>query len=307
MEKIHFLKIEKNRVEFVLENVGVLFANGIRRTMSADVPTICVDVVIYEKNSGTMEEEFIAHRLGLIPWKKRKINVTEIAMIGQECQCDETEFCEKCSIKMRIDKTGTSSDKYAVLYSGDIVVENESIEPVYHNIPITKLGKYQRVAANMWAKKCIGRMHQKWSPVHTSAYNVRPMITLDHQSLKQMDPIKKKKLVKGCHARVFSYDENRDFFDIENADQCTYCGECDRKIMKWNMRRVIITDEYRKKEKLYDNHQHHHRINDDFHLQDFTFLVESKGSLNCLNVLVQSLDILSQKFDRLLKDVKKIV
>lgn len=300
MEKIEWKKIQTNHLEFVLKNVGISFANGIRRIMEAEVPTICIDVVDYKKNSGTMEEEFIAHRLGLIPWKKTKKEMKEISMIGQQCNCGETEHCEICSIKMSVDKTGISDHQFTILYSGDIIVENKNnnndfLVPIYDNIPITKLGKYQRVAANMWAKKCIGRMHQKWSPVHTSVYNIRPIITLNHELLKTVSSEKKKKLEKNCHANVFRYDEKTNLFDIENADQCTYCGDCERKVLKWNMKDLIVIDEYQKRQKH------------DFYTQDFIFLVQSKGSLSCLNILFTSFDILQRKIKRLQNDFLQII
>ena len=53
--------------EFVLSKTDASVANALRRIMIGEVPTIAIELVEIETNTTVLTDDFLAHRLGLIP------------------------------------------------------------------------------------------------------------------------------------------------------------------------------------------------------------------------------------------------
>lgn len=66
--------LEADNCEFVLSGTDASVANALRRVMLVDVPTIAIDLVEIEANSTVLNDEFIAHRLGLVPLVSSKVS-----------------------------------------------------------------------------------------------------------------------------------------------------------------------------------------------------------------------------------------
>lgn len=54
-------------MQLILKNTDISIVNGLRRTILSDAPTMAIDFVEIEENTTALHDEFIAHRLGLIP------------------------------------------------------------------------------------------------------------------------------------------------------------------------------------------------------------------------------------------------
>ncbi len=68
--------------ELVFEMVGVeaSIANALRRILLAEVPTVAIETVYYTRNTGIVQDEVLAHRLGLVPLN---IDPREVEMMGR--------------------------------------------------------------------------------------------------------------------------------------------------------------------------------------------------------------------------------
>jgi len=82
-------------------------ANSLRRIMIAEVPTLAIDLVEYSENSSVLNDEYIAHRLGLIPIRF----VQEGSVKGGDCnlsflphrECVCYDRCLRCSVELELD------------------------------------------------------------------------------------------------------------------------------------------------------------------------------------------------------------
>lgn len=65
--EIEILEIDEEKIKFKLKNVDRSFANSLRRVIISEVPTMAIDLVHIRANTCVLPDEFISHRLGLIP------------------------------------------------------------------------------------------------------------------------------------------------------------------------------------------------------------------------------------------------
>jgi len=113
---VEFIERGDREARFLVRDITPAFANGIRRAMVADVPTLSIDEVRVIENSSVMFDEQIALRLGLVP-----LTTPEDYEIG-----------ETTTLALDVEGPGTA-------YSGDLVCQDEQVEPADKNVPIIDL------------------------------------------------------------------------------------------------------------------------------------------------------------------------
>lgn len=121
--EVEFIDRGEREGHFVVRNVTPAFANGIRRAIISDVPTLSIDTVRIVENSSVMFDEQISLRLGLVP-----------------LTTPPGEFEEGDSVTLSLDVEGP-----ATAYSGDLVSSDGLVHPADENIPIIEL-KYPETA-----------------------------------------------------------------------------------------------------------------------------------------------------------------
>ncbi|WP_254764601.1 DNA-directed RNA polymerase subunit D [Natrinema marinum] len=137
---VEFVEREDREARFLVRGVTPAFANGIRRAMVADVPTMAIDTVRFVENSSVMFDEQLALRLGLVPLTTPPVG----------------EFGEDDTVTLSIDVEGP-----ATAYSGDLVSSDDLVRPADENVPIIELKDGQRLEAEADAVLDRGKDHAK--------------------------------------------------------------------------------------------------------------------------------------------------
>lgn len=137
--EVQFVERDERSARFVVQPITPAFANGIRRSMVADVPTFSVDTVRFIENSSVMFDEQIGLRLGLVPLKT---------------PAGEFELGDEVTLSLDVEGPETA-------YSGDIVTSDDLVEPADDNIPIIDLKDGQRLEFEADAVLDVGREHAK--------------------------------------------------------------------------------------------------------------------------------------------------
>ena len=185
MPLLTFAQADSKRANFYVQNFDLATANALRRVMLAEIPTIAIDVVEVLDNTSVLPDEFICHRLGLIPLNAK--NADEALLYSRDCDCEG--YCENCSVTLTLNARCTSNEVMKV-YARDLVVSdgrpNEEIgnpviaDPEGFGPCILKLGKGQNIHMRCIAKKGIAKEHAKWAPSAAIGFEYDPNNKLRH-------------------------------------------------------------------------------------------------------------------------------
>ena len=179
----------------MLNNVSLAFANSLRRTFLAEIPTMAIDLVEVNANTSVLPDEFIAHRLGLVTLNSRSV---EDVLYTRDCDCDQ--YCEHCSVTLSL-RAKCTGDEIMKVYARDLVVgeprPNEWVGKPYIadseglGVVICKLRKGQEIDFKCIAKKGIAKEHAKWAPTSAVGFEYDPWNKLRHLDLwYEEDPAK---------------------------------------------------------------------------------------------------------------------
>lgn len=204
--EISVLKQTDTQMQLAVEGVDYVMANTLRRLMIAEVPTLAIAEVEFQKNNSALYDEIVAHRLGLIPLKTdlKSYNVKE------ECKC-KGEGCALCRVEFSLDVVGP-----ATVYARDLQCKDPVIKPVHGEMPIVKLLKGQRLKLSAIAVLDRGKTHMKFSP-GWFYYQHYPEIKLG--SIKNIE-----ETAAVCPTRVFEVEGGK--LKVKQLEKCILCNAC---------------------------------------------------------------------------------
>lgn len=156
------IEVVDNKCTLTLD-CSVNIANALRRSLISDVYTYCPESVHVRTNTSCQTDEYIAHRIGLIPFLHK-----------DKEECSEHEIC---SINVQ-DRTITTDDIVGGFVSS-------------YKLDIMKLINGQKFDADIYFKKGTGAEHAKFSPVSSVGYDILEdgLIKLMFESINLEDPV----------------------------------------------------------------------------------------------------------------------
>jgi DNA-directed RNA polymerase subunit D len=211
--EIEVLEKDDRNMRLLIREAEVPFMNALRRIVLAEVPCMAIDEVVIVENSSILQDEIIAHRLGLIPLKTDLDGYN----LPEKCPCKSEFGCNLCRVSLTLDveaKEGTRT-----VYSGELISENPDIAPLSNKIPIIKLAKGQKLSLEAYARLGKGKNHAKWQPVSMCTYKFFPKIEI---SSKRCDACGK--CVEICPRKVLAKTKNK--IEIRDLTTCTLCQDC---------------------------------------------------------------------------------
>nr|GMD13506.1 DNA-directed RNA polymerases II, IV and V subunit 3-like [Ipomoea batatas] len=284
--KIKIREVKDDYMKFELRETDASMANALRRVMIAEVPTIAIDLVEIECNSTVLNDEFIAHRLGLIPLTSERAMSMRFS---RDCDaCDGDGQCEYCSVEFYL-RVKCITDQTLDVTSKDLLSSDHTVVPVDYSdsssgfgnseskgVIIVKLRRGQELRLRAIARKGIGKDHAKWSPAATVAFMYEPDIYINEDMMDTLSLEEKRSIVDSSPTKVFDIDPVTQQIVVVDAEAYTYDDEVLKKIASMDKPGLI---EIHAKE------------------DSFIFTVESTGAIKASQLVLNAIDILKQKLD----------
>lgn len=174
--KAELLEWKGNKLSFKVADAELPLLNAIRRYSMVRVPIIAIDKVVMYDNTSSMFDEYVAHRVGLLP----------------VLTPDNTP--EEAEIAFALDEVGPK-----VVYSGDVKTKDPEVKMAKDKIPIITLFEGQSLRFECTARLGNGKKHAKYQ-AGLAAYGeeegAKDGVVFKAESFFQMTP--KEMLVRGC-------------------------------------------------------------------------------------------------------------
>ncbi|RCV10862.1 hypothetical protein SEVIR_2G148400v4 [Setaria viridis] len=290
--RVRIRELKDDYAKFELRDTDASIANALRRVMIAEVPTVAIDLVEIEVNSSVLNDEFIAHRLGLIP-------LTSAAAMqmrfSRDCDaCDGDGSCEYCSVEFNLSARATDSDQTLEVTSNDLRSADPKVCPVdqarayqlalsgndydpnaERGILIVKLRRGQELRLRAIARKGIGKDHAKWSPAATVTFMYEPDILINEELMDTLTFDEKRSWVESSPTKVFDLSANGKV-TVCDAEAYTYDDEVIKKAEAMGKPGLV---EINAKE------------------DSFIFTVETTGAITAYELIMNAITVLRQKLD----------
>lgn len=334
-EKIFRVEFHKNEpfdASFSLIGIDASLANAFRRILIAEIPTLAIEFVFVHNNTSIIQDEVLAHRLGLVPltgnleglnWMKWFRKPTDELPEG-DAALDNNTIVLKLDVECtwaegaaKGEQDPTKLYKNAHVYARDIKYEpvgrqsdffkepDGLIRPVNPDILLAKMRPGQKIDIEMHCIKGIGADHAKFSPVATASYRLMPSIEIT-------------KPILGDDARKFARCFPKGVIGLEDVVSSTEEeGESSSRIGRRQQqqqqqqmtKKAVVRDPF--KDTVSRECLRHDEFKDKVKLgrvrDHFIFMVESTGQFESDLLFLESVKMLKLKCARMKRDRKSVV
>lgn len=294
-----------------MKGIHPSIANAFRRIIISEVTTMAVEKVRLYNNTSLLQDEFLAHRLGLIPiradpvcfsmktqdaHKKKKNDADsfdddpkDTLLFTLKVRCPPKK---ESSPKKKTKEAAPAADGMIDVPDGRVLSKHMIWMPlegqrelfkddpprvVDDDILIAKLSHRQEIDIIMQVVKGVGGDHAKFSPVATASYRLLPKITL----LNTVSGEAAERLQKSFSPGVIGIHKKGHAFVVDA-----------------------------RKDSLSRNFFRHPDLKDAVQLSlikdHFLFTVESTGARSPVSIVEESIDILAFKCEKFIQEIKNL-
>ncbi|XP_026481005.1 DNA-directed RNA polymerases I and III subunit RPAC1-like [Ctenocephalides felis] len=295
--KIVIVRMEALEMEFDMIGVRPAIANAFRRLMLSEVPTMAIEKVYIYNNTSIIQDEVLAHRLGLIPLRAdpRLFEYkSEESDEGTERDTLEFELKVKCTKKtsnqndsIRFEDLYNNHNVYSGMIkwipkgSQNTIYSAEDVGPVENDILISKMRPGHEIDLKLLAVKGVGKDHAKFSPVATAFYRLLPEIYLTRPVLNDEAQLLQKCFSPGVIEIHKTEDGNKAAF-VKDARYDT----CSRNVYRYpNLADAVIMS----------------RVRD-----HYIFNIESAGALRPEVIFIEAVRVLKNKCRLFIEELDRV-
>ncbi|KAF8863442.1 putative DNA-directed RNA polymerase I and III subunit Rpc40 [Acephala macrosclerotiorum] len=202
---VQFYQNDPLESSFSLIGIDASVANAFRRILLSEIWTLAVEYVFVYNNTSIVQDEVLAQRLGLIPFKGSKEGLRQFLKpfikpeegSGEEVKAYDYNTivlelkieCMRNELAARGETDPHKAYHNAHVYAKDIkfkpyggqlkYFEGEgAIQPTNPDILIAKMRPGQQIDVELHAVMGVGSDHAKFSPVATASYRLLPSIQI---------------------------------------------------------------------------------------------------------------------------------
>ncbi|MCD6522894.1 MAG: DNA-directed RNA polymerase subunit D [Candidatus Diapherotrites archaeon] len=203
--RVKVLESKPNKVKLHISGTKPVIVNSLRRAILGLVPAMAITEVNIYENTSVMFDEYIAHRLAMIPL------TTDLKTYKMPEECEGGGY-NTCSVDLSLDVSGPK-----MVYSSDLKTTDPKVKPVSGKIPIIELQPGQRLRLEAKATLGYPEEHVRWQ-VGNAAYRYVFNVKIGKECENCLE------CVKACPKKVLKKGSKK--IEVANPLECNGCGIC---------------------------------------------------------------------------------